>query len=66
MGLSRKHVTLVGANEQQAAFERLKSLISRTDTLAYFRNDCKARMIADASPVGLGAALTHCKTAFGE
>ena len=59
MDLTRKHVKFVWGNEQQSAFERLKSLISRADTLAYFKNDCKTRIIADASPVGLGAVLTQ-------
>ena len=27
--------------------------------MAYFKNDCKTRIIADASPVGLGAVLTQ-------
>ena len=59
MYLSRKHVKFVWGNEQQSAFERLKLLVSRADTLAYFKNDCKTRIIADASPVGLGAVLTQ-------
>ena len=59
MDLTRKHVKFVWGKEQQSAFERLKSLISRADTLAYFKNDCKTRIIADASPVGLGAVLTQ-------
>ena len=59
MDLTRKHVKFVWGKEQQSAFKRLKSLISRADTLAYFKNDCKTRIIADASPVGLGAVLTQ-------
>ena len=59
MDLSRKHIKLDWGNQQQSAFERLQSLISRVDTLAYFKNDCKTRIIADASPVGLGAVLTQ-------
>ena len=59
MDLTRKRVKFVWANEQQSAFERLKSLISRADTLVYFKNDCKTRIIADASPVNLGAVLTQ-------
>ena len=41
------------------AFQELKRLISRSETLAYFRTDCRTRIVADASPVGLGAVLTH-------
>ena len=59
MDLTRKRVKFVWGNEQQSAFERLKSLISRADTLVYIKNDCKTRIIADASPVNLGAVLTQ-------
>ena len=41
------------------AFQELKRLISRSETLAYFRTDCRTRIVADASPVGLGAVLTQ-------
>ena len=33
--------------------------------LAYFRNDCKTHIIADASPVGLGAVLTQLQDSLG-
>ena len=55
MDLTRKHVKFVWGNEQQSAFERLKALISRADTLAYFKNDCKTWIIGDESPVASGA-----------
>ena len=59
MDLTRKHVKFIWGNEQQSAFEKLKSFISRADTLAYFKNDCKTCNIANASPVDLGAVLTQ-------
>ena len=45
--------------EQQTAFEELKCLITQAETLAYFKVGCKTRIVADASPVGLGAVLTQ-------
>ena len=59
MDLTRKHVKFVWGNKQQSTFERVKSLISRVDALAYFKNDCKTRIIADTSPVVWGAVLTQ-------
>ncbi|KAL9966532.1 hypothetical protein ACROYT_G024620 [Oculina patagonica] len=41
------------------AFEELKRLITQEETLAYFRTNCRTRIVADASPVGLGAVLTQ-------
>ena len=39
--------------QQAEAFEKLKELITREETLAYFKNNCKSR-IGDAGPTGLG------------
>ena len=44
-------------SEQQAAFDKLKELITSTTALAYFDVNSKTRIVADASPVGLGAVL---------
>ena len=44
-------------SEQQAAFDKLKELITCTSALAYFVVNRKTRIVADASPVGLGAVL---------
>ena len=57
--LTRKGVTFKWGEEQQTAFQDLKNLITQAETLAYFRADCRTRIIADASPVGLGAVLTQ-------
>lgn len=43
--------------EHQQSFEKLKKLISNADTLAFFDNSFRTRVIADASPVALGAVL---------
>ena len=53
--LTRKGIALNWGEEQQMAFQELKRLIS----LAYFRTDCRTRIVADASPMGLGAVLTQ-------
>jgi len=55
--LTRQGVTFNWGEEQQMAFQELKCLISRSETLAYFRTDCRTRIVADMSPVGLGAVL---------
>lgn len=57
--LTRKGVVFHRGNEQQAAFEELKRLITQAETLAYLKVGCRTRIIADASPVGLGAVLTQ-------
>ena len=45
--------------EQQTAFERLKRMITHAETVAYYKVGCRTRIIADASPVGLGAVLAQ-------
>ena len=57
--LTRKGVKFVWGEEQQTAFERLKQMITHADTLAYYKVGSRTRIIADASPVGLGAVLTQ-------
>ena len=37
------------------AFEKLKEALTNTKTLAYFDRSARTQVIADASPVGLGA-----------
>lgn len=43
--------------EHQLSFEKLKQMISNADTLAFFNNTLRTRVVADASPVALGAVL---------
>ena len=57
--LTRKGVVFQWGGEQQTAFEELKCLITQAEILAYFKIGCKTRIVADASPVGLGAVLTQ-------
>lgn len=55
--LLRKDEPFVWGKEQQVAFRKLKQLMTSANALAYFRGDCKTRIVADAGPDGLGAVL---------
>ena len=57
--LLRKGEPFVWGPDQGDAFHKLKKLMTSTKALAYFRNDCKTRIVADAGPEGLGAVLLH-------
>lgn len=45
--------------EEQASFDELKRLLSKSSTLGYYDADDRTEVIADASPVGLGAVLVQ-------
>jgi transposase InsO family protein len=53
----RKGQSFVWGSEQQEAFEKLKERMTSAKALAYFKNDCKTRIVADAGPEGIGAVL---------
>ena len=55
----RKNEPFVWGEAQERSFQKLKELAAGASTLAYFRGDCNTRIIADAGPHGLGAALTQ-------
>ena len=55
--LTKKDVPYVFGPEQKAAFRSLKESMAKAGTLAYFDKMAPAKIIADASPVGLGALL---------
>ena len=57
--LTRKDQPFVWEEDQQLAFQKLKDLLTRAETLAYFRNECETRIVADAGPTGIGAVLTQ-------
>ena len=44
---------------QDHAFEKLKSELSNTDTLAYYVQGAHTEVVVDASPIGLGAMLVQ-------
>ena len=45
--------------EREEALEELKKRLSSAETFGYFDKDAPKRVIADSSPVGLGAVLTQ-------
>ena len=48
----RKGQSFVWESEQQKAFDKLKMMMTSAEALAYFRNDSKTRIVADAGPEG--------------
>lgn len=59
--LTKNDEEFVWTSKRQAAFEKLKSDLSTLPTLAYFDPKNRTRLIADASPVALGAVLIQFK-----
>ncbi|KAF6034400.1 hypothetical protein EB796_007292 [Bugula neritina] len=55
--VTHKAVKFTWGNEQQIAFEKVKLLMARSETLAHYDPDAKTTVIADASSYGLGAVL---------
>ncbi|KAJ8363309.1 hypothetical protein SKAU_G00121400 [Synaphobranchus kaupii] len=55
--LTRKDTPFEFGSEQREAFNALKNELARAGTLAYFDKNAQTKVIADASPVGLGAVL---------
>nr|XP_058952093.1 uncharacterized protein K02A2.6-like [Pocillopora verrucosa] len=55
--LTRKAVPFHFGPEQKTAFKILKQSMADAGTLAYFNKGAATKVIADASPVGLGAVL---------
>ena len=63
--ISRQGVPLVWGSEQEASFQELKQQLASAPVLAYFDKEAHTRVIADASPVGLGAVLVQEKNGVG-
>ena len=57
--LTKAGMPFVFGKEQKEAFEELKKRLSSAETLGYFDKDAPTQIVADASPVGLGAVLTQ-------
>ena len=57
--LTKAGTPFVFGKEQKEAFVELKKRLSNSETLGYFDKDAPTQVIADASPVGLGAVLTQ-------
>lgn len=60
--LIKKDVLFRWESEHQRTFEKIKMNVSQTTTLGYFDPKDRTRLIADASPVGLGAVLVQFKS----
>ena len=54
---ARKGEPFVWNEEEENSFQKLKQQIASTPVLAYFDKEAGTRIIADASPAGLGAVL---------
>jgi len=54
-GQTHQNAEVKWGKEQQVAFKKLKELITHAYTLAYFNVNSRRRIMADASPVGLGS-----------
>ena len=65
--ISRQGVPFVWGSEQEASFQELKQQLATCSVpvLAYFDKEAHTRVIADASPVGLGAVLVQEKNGVG-
>ena len=59
--LARQRLPFEWGEEQEKSFQKLKNQIPSAPVLAYFDKDAFYRVIADASPVGLGAVLVQEK-----
>ncbi len=57
--LTKKDAPFIFGAEQRASFQALKDSLAHATTLAYFDKHAPTKVIADASPVGLGAVLTQ-------
>ncbi|XP_058977362.1 uncharacterized protein K02A2.6-like [Musca domestica] len=55
--LMKKDVKFDWGHREDEAFLKLKQQLARTPTLSYFDPERRTRLIADASPVALGAVL---------
>ena len=57
--LTRADIIFKWEREQQEAFNALKKALASAETLTYSDRDTKTRVIADASPVSVGAVLAQ-------
>lgn len=55
--LTKNKVVFQWGSDERRAFQQLINLISNVETLFHFDPNSKTRVVADASPVGLGAVL---------
>ncbi|XP_062558121.1 uncharacterized protein K02A2.6-like [Armigeres subalbatus] len=55
--LTKNSASFIWESDQERAFQDLIRLVGNIETLAHFDPQLKTRVVADASPVGLGAVL---------
>ena len=55
--LTRKNETFCWEKDQQNVFQTLKNAMTSAEVMAYYDPNAEARIICDASPVGLGSIL---------
>ena len=63
--LTKKETQFEFGPEQTKSFESLKQKMAEACILAYFDKSAPTKIITDASPVGLGAALVQSRVACG-
>ena len=63
--LTKSGTPFVFGGERKTAFQELKERLACAETLRYFDKDAPTQVIADASPVGLGAVLTQKQNMTG-
>ena len=59
--MARQGESFTWGKEQEKSFQELKRQIASAPVLAYFDKEAHTQIIADASPVGLGAVLIQEK-----
>ena len=59
--IARQGESFIWGEEQEKSFQKLKGQIASAPVLAYFDKEAYTQIIADASPVGLGAVLMQEK-----
>ena len=55
--VTKKSVEFHWGPDQEKRFKKIQQLMSSCETLAYFDRNAPITLVADASPVGLGAVL---------
>ena len=57
--LTRKDQQFLSEDAQQKSFQKLKHRLTSAETLAYFKNECWTRFVADAGLTSIVAVLTQ-------
>ncbi|KMQ85487.1 pol [Lasius niger] len=57
--LTRKSEPFVWGKAQRVAFQTLKEKLIESETLGIYNPDARTRVVADASPVGIGCVLAQ-------